>query len=466
MNSKSVVDFCPNRSRKNLEWILVIISSILLGIWAVKNTIALRNTLLVSGALFAIYYIIQEWRYGELNEQCTLWKVLPILLVGFAFVWVIVHYLFFSIDPVQQFQELKSTWLRAFVASVVGLATGLALRHHPSRLGLLWLGIFVAILILFYQYIPRALAQNKLLIPDYDHYLFHLKVNAVLMGMILMAGIGGTFLDHLRASQHHLSHMRSWHFAYWLVGNSLILWTFVYIVDTRNGIGLSIILYSFWFLCALVFFIQSQIRHQNYKGIYSLVLIGVGLALIMFFVFLQTTINKSWNTLLEDAKIAVKINDYPHWQNPSKMGYPERKDGQMVAANTYERLAWATAGSRAMIAYPQGVGILAHPLSINPYQPPKMIEGAADGIKIATHSGWVELGLAFGLPMLILLLTALVLIFIEATRYPYPAQMTILGFLVLITFLYAVAEVSIKHGLEILFYFLNFLPATLFSRTK
>ena len=120
----------------------------------------------------------------------------------------------FYIDPVQQFQELKSTWLRAFMASILGLATGLALRPYPNRLNLLWLGIFVAFLVLFYQYIPRALAQNKLLVPDYDHYLFHLKINTVLMGMILIAGIDGVLLDHVRAIQYRWSAMRLWCLAY------------------------------------------------------------------------------------------------------------------------------------------------------------------------------------------------------------------------------------------------------------
>ncbi|NBX79029.1 MAG: hypothetical protein EBQ94_01405, partial [Flavobacteriales bacterium] len=130
MSSSNTADQFHHRPRKNLEWTLVILSSILLGIWAIKGTIALRNILLVSGTLFSIYYIVQEWRYGELKEQCTFWKTLPILLIGLAFVWVIAHYFFFSIDPVQQFQELESTWLRAFMASVVGLATGLALRQY------------------------------------------------------------------------------------------------------------------------------------------------------------------------------------------------------------------------------------------------------------------------------------------------------------------------------------------------
>jgi uncharacterized membrane-anchored protein len=131
--------------------ILVVLSSILLGIWAVKGTIALRNILLVSGTLFSLYYIVQEWRYGDLKKECTFWKILPIILTLLTFLWVIAHYLFFSLDPTKQFQELESTWLRAFMASIIGLATGLALRNHPNRLNLLWFGILIAFLFLFYQ---------------------------------------------------------------------------------------------------------------------------------------------------------------------------------------------------------------------------------------------------------------------------------------------------------------------------
>jgi hypothetical protein len=443
----------------------VILSSTLLGIWAVKHTIALRNILLVSGTLFSIYYIAQEWWYGELKNQCNFWKVLPILLVALSYVWVTVHYLFLSVDPVKQFEELSSTWLRAFMGSIIGLATGLALRNHPNRLNLLWLGIFIVFLFLFYQYIPRALAQNKLLVPDYDHYLFHLKINTVLMGMILIAGIDGALLDHFRTIEYRWSNFRLWYLLYWLLGTSLVLWSFVYIVDARNGIGLSTILYGFWFICALVFFIRSQIRRPNLKSLLALLIAGISLCLILYFAYLQTAVNKGWHTLTDDVKIAVQIDRYAHWQNLAQMGYPKRDDGQMVTANTYERVAWAVAGTRAIIAYPQGVGVLAYPFAKHPNAPPKMVVGP-DSQGIATHSGWVEFGLAFGIPILVLIFGALLVTFIEAARHAYPARMTVLGFTVLIACSYTVGELSIQHGAEILFYLLALVSALLLTRTR
>ncbi len=454
----------PSKSDKNfLSLSLILLSSILLGIWAVKGTIALRNILLVTGTLLSIYFMTLEFRYGKLKADLSFWKLLPLVLIACTFLWVIIHYLIFSVDSITQLDELRSTWLRALLAYIVGLGAGLALRNYPNRLNLLWLGIFIAFLVLYYQYIPKALAQNKMLIPDYDHYLFHLKINTVLMGIILVVGIDGALLDHLRAVRYRWRNIKLWYLLYWLIGTGLALWAFVYIVDARNGIGLSIILHSFWFVCAIVFFIRSQLRGPHIKSFLALFITGLGLCLIMYFGFLQMTVNKGWHTLIEDVKVAVQIDRYPNWQNPAQMGYPKREDGQVVTPNTYERVARATAGSRAILNYPQGVGALAFPFSKHPFAPTKMAR-SKELPGIATHSGWVELGLAFGIPILGLIFSALLLVFMEAARQDYPARMTVLGLVVLIFSLYTVGEVTIQHGIEILYYFLAFISALLLTK--
>jgi hypothetical protein len=450
-------------SRKNLQWAIVILSSVLLGIWAVKETIALRNILLVVGTLLSIYFIVQEFKRSDLKEQCDFWRVLPIFLMGLSFVWVLVHYLFFSIDSSHQLDELKSTWLRASMATIVGFATGLALRNHPNRLNLLWIGIFIAFIVLFYQYIPRALAQQKLLVPDYDYYLFHLKINTVLMGTILLAGIDGALFDHLRAIQYQWRYFKITFLLFWFVGTVMALWSFVYIVDARNGIGISTILYSFWFICTTGILIQGQMKQISLKGWLIFLFAVAGLLLILYFAFLQTKVNAGWSGFISDTKIAVQIDRYPHWQSPGRMGYPKREDGKTVTPNTYERVAWATAGSWAILQYPAGVGVLSYPLAIHPNRPATMQTGSG-APSIATHSGWVELGLAFGVPMLSLIFASLFISFGNALRNAYPAKMTILGLVILIFTLYTVGEVTIDHGIEILFFVLALIPALMLIR--
>lgn len=447
-------------SRYYLEWALLILSGVLLGIWAAKNTIALRNILLFTGTLLTLYYLISEFKQGELRKHLTPAKVLPVLFILLAFIWVVAHFFLFSVDPIQQWKELKSTWLRALLACIVGLGTGLALNKYPNRLTIVWLGIFAAFLVLFYQYIPRALEQHKLLVPDYDHYLFHLKINTVLMGTILLAGVDGALFDHLRSIHYQLRSINLWIVIAWLIATIMALWSFVYIVDARNGIGLSSILYFFWFICAIILLIKSQLSQPNLKHWFGFLLVIISLMLIISFALQQAKINRGWSTLIEDAKIAVQIDKYQHWQNPAQMGYPLNHAGQTVTANNYERIAWATAGSRAILENPQGVGVLAYPFTRHPNAPKRMLE---DPTKrgVATHSGWVELGLAFGLPILGLLLSSLAITFINAIKDSYPAKMTVLGLVILVFFLYTTGELAGSHGLEILFYLLGLLPALL-----
>ena len=349
------------------------------------------------------------------------------------------------------------------MATIVGFATGLALRNHPNRLNLLWLGIFIAFIVLFYQYIPRALAQQKLFVPDYDYYLFHLKINTVLMGMILLAGIDGALLDHLRAIQYRWSDFKIVFLLFWFVGTVMAVWSFVYIVNARNGIGLATILYSFWFICTTIILIQGQMKKMNLKGWLLFLFTAAGLLLILYFASLQTKVNAGWANLISDTKIAVQIDRYPNWQNLAQLGYPKRDDGQTVTSNTYERVAWATAGSRTILQDPVGVGILSYPFAIHPNRPATMQTGP--GIPgIATHSGWVELGLAFGVPMLNLIFASLLISFGNALRNPYPVKMTILGLIVLILTLYTVGEAAIDHGIEALFFMLALIPALILTK--
>jgi lipopolysaccharide export LptBFGC system permease protein LptF len=171
---------------------------------------------------------------------------------------------------------------------------------------------------------------------------------------------------------------------------------------------------------------------------------------------MQTKINNGWHNIKEDVEIAIQVHRYPNWQNLDELGYPNRSDGTNVTSNTYERVAWATAGAKIIIKNPQGAGMLSYPISL-------LTQG---NLKFATHSGWVELGLAFGVPILGLIFTALSIILINAARKFYPAGMSVLGMVVFTFCFYLIGEATIQHGLEILYFLLALLPALLLTKLK
>lgn len=128
---ESSVQEASNKSDRDLLGLsLILLSSVLLGIWAVKGTIALRNILLGVETVLSILYCYQFFKTNTQKIPFKNW--VPIIMVGMMFCWVIFHYFFLSRFPEIQLHELKSTWLRTLLVTIVGFGTRLALLRRPN----------------------------------------------------------------------------------------------------------------------------------------------------------------------------------------------------------------------------------------------------------------------------------------------------------------------------------------------
>ena len=136
-----------------LGFALILLSSILLGIWAVKDTIALRNILLVCGAILASIYTANQFKNKSFKGLLMFRSSLPLLMLGIMFIWVVFHYLFLSRYPQEQLQELSSTWLRSLLAAFTAIGTAIAINKRKELINWLWLGLFCSLLFLLIQYI-------------------------------------------------------------------------------------------------------------------------------------------------------------------------------------------------------------------------------------------------------------------------------------------------------------------------
>lgn len=454
---------------KRLEISLIVISSFLLGIWAVKDTIALRNILLVCGALGSIFYSIYIWRTSDLKKYLVSSDGIPFLMVVLSLLWVILHYLFLSRFPEQQWDEMDSTWLRAMLAVLLGFGTGLALQRRPLMIYFLWLGILASFSILFFQYIPKALAKNSLFAPDFFGYIFHVKINAVLIGLICFGGLGGSLLDyffHLRAklptivSPISVVRYDIGLTVYVMVGITILFYSYVFIFDTKNGVIGSLCLLCCWTLICFKSLQSMLIQKKfNLKYTWKILFIVIGFILTMsFFLKEHSKFNIGWQHIVADIKVGVQIDQYPNWKHLAQMGYPKNEYGQPVAANTYERVAWATAGMREIMANPLGAGVLKSPYIALTDSNRYLVEKKNQGGIISTHSALVEFGLAYGLPFLGFVLTWLITI-VYLLKYKSTFRYTAMSLVSIITLIYLIGEVSSQHGVEIFYYFLTFIPA-------
>jgi hypothetical protein len=444
----------PRANTDFLGWTLIIFSSILLGIWAVKDTIALRNILLFLGAPLSLVYCYRQYQHLR-DQQITISPkaYLPLILITLLFFWVLLHYCFVSRCPEYQLSELRSTWLRSFMAAILGVGVGLAIARRPKALNVLWIGIVLSFGCLFYQYIPKAIAVGSIFAPDYYNYIYFGKISGVLMGTILLAGLLGTFLD---AAQQDKSIALFVSGVLWLAGTVMALYSYVYIFDARNGIGIAVIIYGMTLLGLMKLALGNLISQGwSKKTIFSISMCAAITLLIGLFALQQMRLNTGWSSMFEDIKTSVQIEKYRNWQDPQAMGYPKNEMGQEVKWNTYERVAWATVGATILVPEnPWGVGTLTNSFG-------RLLKSRfpdAIGVK-STHSGWLEITLAFGFPGLILLAGPLLLMMFRSIAgvSNFGAVTGLLSFGLLLT--YALGELSSQHAIEILCFCIAFLGA-------
>jgi hypothetical protein len=443
-----------NKRFNQLGFSLIFISSVLLGIWAIKDTIALRNILLVLGTVLSLIYITLEFKLHHLAFQLTLKTCVPLILIGLMFVWVVFHYFFLSRYPELQYDELKSTWLRSFLAVILGLGTGLAARKTPKLIHLLWLGILASFLVLLYQYIPIALAKKSLFAPDWygPSYIYLAKINGVLMGTILIAGLTGALIDTARGVNIKTKALFVTSI-YWFFGVFLAIYSYVYIFMARNGIGLAALLFFAWLIIGITVFIRNKLKKQTVR-IPKLLFLSTLVAIFFFGWFgkehLKT--HPNWLSLFQDIGVAIQVEKYQNWQAPHISGLPMNQSGSVVDSSVYARVAWATAGITILMPEnPLGLGILNRPF-------PNIIKQMY-GIELpdnlsSTHSAWIEFGLAFGYPGALLLLSALAIMVVRSLCKRSILSATSFSISLSFLLLYTVGELSTAHAVELLFYWL------------
>ena len=451
-----------NRSFSILSALIIFISTALLAVWSLKNTIALRNALLAIGTLLALFLL---WQYsrgkGSKNTPAfnpSSWAQCTPLALSFAMlIWVVVHYLLFSSEPGQQFQELSSTWLRVLESILIGLAAGLVLRDHPRRAQFLWLGIYGSFVYLLIHYLGMYFQTNQAFMPNYYFSSpFGNKINTVLMGGLFISAICGS----AAAALIHNRPSYPWPiYCYWLLGVLTILFAFTTIIDTRNGVGVGIILIASW-----LFFVgfsklkqQMRLRKLDWKIFLATLIPAI---LIIIFIQQHLSINRGWNHFVDDITIAIKIDEVPNWQDVKKYGYPNTASGEQVYPNNYERAAWAAAGIHSITQNPLGYGMLEHSLG-------KVIRKSYPEATIrSSHSAWIDLGLAFGIPGLLLTLGALLSTIVLALRSNSSNRLVVIWIAADLLLTFTIAEVSSKHTIEILFFCIALLNAMLLGQKK
>jgi len=109
----------------------------------------------------------------------------------------------------------------------------------------------------------------------------------------------------------------------------------------------------------------------------------------------------TWTSFFADSRAALDFEHNQQWKYSGAKGYPLNEFGGPVSTTAYERVAWAAKGAELLVNYPLGYGLVIN--SFGPLAQKKW----PDSRLTHAHSGWIDLGLAFGIPGLGLILFSL-----------------------------------------------------------
>lgn len=428
-----------NSAEQSKDWLgllLIIISSVLVGIWAVKGTIALRNILLAVGSVSSIMYCYHFFKFNTQKIPLRHWALL--ILVGLIFCWVLIHYFMYSVHPDQQWKELKSTWLRVVLGAITAFGTSLSLLKNKYS-NYLVVGLAAPFIVIGAQYTELVWETGNIFQPNVGQYIFLGKINAVLIGSILIAILLAYLFENIGIKKSLKINPK---IIIALVLFFFVQYCFVFIFDTRSGVAISLIQLL---LCILFYFRFILKGVADKKKCFWVICLLIG------FIYLsanQLRYNFGWPHFIEDINVSSKIHENKQWINPDKYGYPLADKVRVVAHNTYVRIAWFLVGSNFLLENPLGNGVLYSSFGkeLEKRYPENSKEISAP---VSTHSALLEYGLAFGWPFLILITLLFISIIINAKYLIGISPHYVYQILFSLFIVYAIGELSSGHGIEI-----------------
>ena len=364
----------------------------LLCIWVIPNTIALRHILLLVGCLSAVGLISYNWEQLRLVNA----SYLPLFCILGLFCWVLIHYTFFSLNPQLELSEIKGLWMRSLVGAIAAVGLGIAIVKYSKLRLYFYIALFFTPAINIVAYCWASFLNRGFVKPnDFVFFLFA-KIETAYFGAIAAAIATGNLISLMG---NRVDKSRAMQILFWVSGLLLVLVSAL-VSSTKNGIAIALGLCGILFVVVLV----NSLRHKGQSKVLPvIVLLTIALLSAGVWEGHKSLAYRGWDTVFEDAALGLDIDNNKQWQQKEgAVPAPLNSAGTEAAMNTYIRFSYIAIGSRLMLQYPLGYGSINQ--SFKGLQEVAQIPHEHQG---QVHSGWIDLGLAFGIPGLMLIFTSL-----------------------------------------------------------
>lgn len=420
---------------------LLVACSVLLAIWPLPDTMAVRHLMLLLGTAATVGLLCKDW---ALRKPRGAW---PAFILLAFFLWLLFHHLALATDPSAQWRELTGDWLRTFLASLMGLGLGYLLSERfPQQPGdsasrrTLWLilGLSGTVVIYNIRYLYEVYTTGQWIHKNFFMAPYLGKTALVIFGSLFLPVL---FIKVLHAAR---GHARLIWLAWSLAGIMLTLSGY-YFSNTKNGFAIFTLLLLL-FVCKLLY--RQQQPAPSAKNYFT---VTVCLLLAGFTIKQHLESNPAWSNLVADFKISVQIDRSTNWKDRISP-LPINQNGHTVDGSTYERVSWGRAGLELLSEHPLGYGLINHSFgALAKLKWPDYVR-AADASPGATHSGWLDFGLGMGLPGLLLVWMSLLVSYVRSRRtHGFWAEYATWA-IPTIAFTYLTTEVCTDHFVELLFF--------------
>ena len=391
------------------------------------------------GFISGLFLIQKNWSSFHVfkNTYFSLCAVLGL------FLWVAAHYTFFSLNPVLELSEIRGLWLRTFAGMITATGLGISLSKYPFLRKYFYISLFFVPISNILLYLYASYLQDKFIEPNAYVMFFYAKIETAYFGAISASVAVAYLLRHLVIKNEKISYRG---IAFFILGIIVVQISAV-LSSTKNGVLVTALLAAF--LSGLLFFKVIFFCKKHYVLQGSVVII-IFATLLLTWQFHTQHAAIGWKTLTADVAAGLDVDKNKQWQAAAGE-VPLNSLGLSAAGNTYARIAWGKVGLRLIKEFPLGYG------SVNASFP-----NLQDLAKIPhlhkgqTHSGWIDFGLAYGLPGILLLLSSMIsTIYLGIRRHEEldliaaMISLTLLGFCL-------IAEVSYKQYFEIWIFMITF----------
>jgi len=381
-----------NRSRMNLStWVLLALSGMLLFVYTLPHVITLRLFLLVTAFLISARAFLTAVRQQQ-NELIS-----TLTIYAFLQAWMLVVALFIADQSIPSLLEWKGQWLTTTLSFVIGIGLAAMLMgahlRKPSSVIALVVAIPITLLVVANNaaVLYDILRQETFIThdPGITDHTANIGYAIALLEPLLVADM----LSRIGRRTPLLP------VSIWVASIVLGLSVFALVLaSSRNGLLTMLLAFIFGGIMML-----SELRKiYSPKRIAAVFLIGT--LLILGYVGVALKSDPRWQNFAETVPIAWDIDRDTRWLNSTGYDLPLSPSGKPVELSAYNRIAWAHEAWRMLLTHPWGTEI-----SRDTFYRLELVKYGHAGMA-HSHNGWLDFGLNFGFPGLILWATFLFLL--------------------------------------------------------